>query len=53
MRDQVRRLNEDIESRKWAVDRLTQRRIWKEPSQAWLKKDKDVRELEGRLAMGG
>ena len=53
LRDQARRLKEDIESRKWAVDRLTQRRIWKEPSQAWLKKDKEVRELEGRLTMGG
>jgi len=34
---------------KGAVDRLTKRPFWREPSPAWKRKMEEIKALEGRL----
>jgi hypothetical protein len=51
LQDQARRLHEDVERTKTAVDRTTLRTFWREPSPAWVRVDNEIRELEGKLAM--
>jgi len=49
LREQVKGLSEDTERKKGAVDRLSARRFWREPSPAHLKKAAEVREIEAML----
>jgi len=49
LRDSARRLSEDVERVKGAVDRLTKRPFWREPSSAWKRKMEEIKTLEGRL----
>ncbi|GMI00731.1 hypothetical protein TrLO_g8517 [Triparma laevis f. longispina] len=51
LREQWTHLNDDVERVKGAVDRLTKRQFWREPSKAWQRKDREIRELEGRIML--
>lgn len=51
LRDQVKRLTEDTERAKYAVDRLSGQTFWKEPSAGWLKKDGEIKSIEAMLVM--
>ncbi|GMI10252.1 hypothetical protein TrVE_jg94 [Triparma verrucosa] len=51
LRAQWTHLNDDVERVKGAVDRLTKRPFWREPSKAWQRKDREIRKLEGRLSL--
>ena len=51
LKDSARRLHEDVERVKGAVDRLTKRTFWREPSPAWKRMNDEVKALEGKLAV--
>ena len=50
LRDSAKRLYEDVERVKGAVDRLTGKTFWREPSSGWKRKMEKIKELEGVLA---
>ena len=51
LRSKIRNLSDHIEISKYAVDRLSGKRFWRDPSAAFLKKEAEVREIEAMLVV--